>query len=366
MGIRKVEYGIHTIELSDNTLKYHEVQKIVEHISSITPLQFTEKDKLNINRIIECKHYADKGVRIKLRQTHNKSNSIAFIITPHTVFIDKYDPVALYTPKKDSWKTIRSSINSIIKEIRFNGRFNRLSLSRIDLTADIFFDDAEDLQAWIRIFYKSIRIPKYQLNQFRKKSRTVKDSTEANRHSFCIRTSANKKSPDIMFKVYDKVYELCSNPENMRCSKSLRSQKILRLELSLRRAAFLRKLHLTRKDKHLTMLEEGCNCTVQLLQNYLYKLTPCTGEHVQYDKAVNIIQSSKLNDALKAQMLNLLKKTSRSDHLTTATQKLIEKYDLKGSRIKKIYAAFNDLGISPITIPNDHKVKKLPSIRTLL
>ena len=53
-------------------------------------------------------------------------------------------------------------------------------------------------------------------------------------------------------------------------------------------------------------------------------------------------------------MLYLLKKTSDSAGLSAAVHKLKDHYkDVDNRWVKKIYAEFDKLGISPITLPNN-------------
>ena len=54
-------------------------------------------------------------------------------------------------------------------------------------------------------------------------------------------------------------------------------------------------------------------------------------------------------------MAYLLRKASDSRNLTSALEKLKEKYGLKSSQVNRILRWFQKLGISPITLANSEK-----------
>ena len=64
-------------------------------------------------------------------------------------------------------------------------------------------------------------------------------------------------------------------------------------------------------------------------------------------------------------MLYLLRKTSGSDNLSNALDKLIEEYRLSKKQVENILAHFVKLDISPITLPNSSKVTMLPALTAL-
>ena len=79
---------------------------------------------------------------------------------------------------------------------------------------------------------------------------------------------------------------------------------------------------------------------------------PFTGKAVLYAKAQELIRFKVKDTLLQKQMLYPLRKTSDSAGVSTAVQKLKEHFsDVNDRRKKKIFAKFDELGISPVTKP---------------
>ena len=76
MKIQKIERGIHTIELYACNLKYEQVQKVMDWLAEEKQLQIVQRDFLNIDRHAKSDFLIASGVRIRIDQSHNKSNGI--------------------------------------------------------------------------------------------------------------------------------------------------------------------------------------------------------------------------------------------------------------------------------------------------
>ena len=104
------------------------------------------------------------------------------------------------------------------------------------------------------------------------------------------------------------------------------------------------------------MLLAGYEQGAEIIDNYREKMFPFTGENVPYKQAKKTIEQNVKKQSLRDQMLYLLKKTSDSAGLSAAVLKLKDHYkDVKkvdDRRVKKIFAEFDKLGISPITLPS--------------
>ena len=76
MKIQKIERGVHTIELYACNLKYEQVQKVMDWLVEEKQLQIVRRDPFNIDRHAKSDFLIASGVRIRIDQSHNKSNGI--------------------------------------------------------------------------------------------------------------------------------------------------------------------------------------------------------------------------------------------------------------------------------------------------
>ncbi|WP_277239591.1 hypothetical protein [Merdimonas faecis] len=357
MRIEKVEFGIHTIELYAKDLKYQEVQKVIDRLTDNGSIRKMRSDPYNIDRHLTSTFLVDDGIRLRIHQSHNKSNGIALIVNPSTLLSRKYQPTKLYHPKKKSCEELLERGGAALIKIGI-GTFDsddvvfivppdELSLSQMDLTVNLWFDDETDLEEIIRLFWKG-KVPK----NF---SRQGCLSDEEHQHYFGI------SNHTVTFKAYDKIYEL---EKNGRCPKELTGHKLLRLEVSLKREAFLKKLGVQRKDCLYKMLKAGFQFVQEIISHYLEKLFPCSGAHVRYKTAKKKILDCVEKPVLQDQMLFLLKKTSDGAGMDTAAQKLKDCY--KYVKTEQVLDEFEHLGISPITLTNNSSATQLSSLRNLL
>ena len=222
-----------------------------------------------------------------------------------------------------------------------------LSLSRMDLTADLYFSKSADISSLIRLFRKSMLPRHYKRGELEGKQ------------DYFFQLATKK----ISFKVYDKIYEL---EQNDRCPKEHRKQKVLRLEVSMKREAFLDRLNLNRKDDLYTMLKAGYDHVSDEIDYFLDKLFPSHGTHLPYPEAKKAIQKSKLDPGTRKQMLFLLEKTSRGAGLDTAAQKWAKTYSIVDSRkFHSLMKQFDKLHVNPITLTSKDTTE-IPSLRTLI
>ncbi|SCJ74907.1 Uncharacterised protein [uncultured Flavonifractor sp.] len=244
MNLKDVKIGIHTFELYAGNLKYHQIQKSIDYLMDQKSIQRRYSDPYSIDRHLKSKYLVDEGVRMRLYQSHNKSNGISFAVTPSTLLAGVYQPLELYRPTKENVAVLQSRIGDFMDELHLSDHGEpilapgELSLSRMDLTADLHFNKSADISSLIRLFRKSMLPRHYKREELEGKQD----------HSFQLATK------EISFKVYDKICEL---EQDNRCPEEHRKRKVLRLEVSMKREAFLEKLDLGRKDDLYTMLKAG-------------------------------------------------------------------------------------------------------------
>lgn len=332
--VRKTEIGIHTISLYAGNLKYHEVQKAIDRQMEKRKIQVRKKDPYNIDRSLKDIYFLNEGITLWIYQSHDKSNGISFVVNPSTLQKGKYQPAKLWKPTKKVYKSMVAGLDKCIDALGLECTADDLSLSQMDLTMNLWLDDEADMDEIIRLFQKC-KFPRHF------KRVHLKDK-KADRHYFGIRAN------DVLVKVYDKIFELQYND---RCPSKFAKKNLLRIEVSLKREAFLEKLLLERGDNLYDMLEAGYGQAKSVMEGYLHKMFPCTGEFVSYKQAKRAIETGVKNQKLQEQMLYLLKKTSHSAGLDTAVRILKDHYkNVNHQRIKKLFAEFEELGINPITL----------------
>lgn len=206
-----------------------------------------KSDPYNIDRHFKSTYLVDEGIRLRLHQSHDRSNGVGFIINPSTLLKGAYQPVKLYHPTKKNCDKMLDILGDALIEIglatcgqdgpEYVVQPKDFSLSQMDLTMNLWLDTDTELTEIVRLFRKS-NVPKH-------------------------------------FNRNNKVYEL---KQNGRCPPELENKKILRIEVSLKRKVFLKKLNLKRKDSLYTMLSVGYQHINEMLTGYLRKMFPCSGK----------------------------------------------------------------------------------------
>ena len=262
MKIKKIERGIHTIELYACNLKYEQVQKVNDWLAKEKKLQIVWRDPFNIDRHAKSDFLIASGVRIRIDQSHNKSNGIGLIINPSSLLADDYQPTQLFHPKKKACGEVLLQTEEILHELRLEDNAHprklvvqpeELSLSQMDLTMNLWLSNDADLPELIRLFKKAKLPPSFK--------RCKGKNREINRHCFVMNCHT------VAFKAYDKIYEL---QKNHRCPAKLAGKKLLRIEVSLKREAFVKKLKLNRTDDLHTMLKAGYDAMEDIILDYLH------------------------------------------------------------------------------------------------
>ena len=261
-----------------------------------------------------------------------------FIINPSTLLSGKYQPVKLWKPTEEDVDKLLEILDDVLELIGLvSVRAKDLSLSQMDLTKNIWDIKIFAMTHYIHCFHKCF-IPRH--------FKVVRVSDKEIRQRLFV-----MKNDTVTVKAYDKIYEL---KKSDRCPESLKGKYIMRYEVSLKREAFLKKFNLDRKDSLYEMLHTGYEHIEDTIDDYLDKMFPFSGKIVRYEKAKQQIESNVEDSGLQEQMLYLLKKTSDSAGLSAAVHKLKDHYkDVDNRWVKKIYAEFDKLGISPITLPNN-------------
>ena len=352
-----VERGIHTVELYLNQMPYAEVQTIVEdlyHLQRQTGeaiIVQTKKDSLNVRGAYEVHGYWPEGMLMKVYQESQRPSAIRIILNPSTLITREYVPERLYWPKKKFLKQMVKFIQEEFENTKQHRKWQfdveRLSLSRVDITWNLYFPAEADLTEVIRLFKHGYRKKKDRVVTFR--------DAKKDRHSFRV------VYPDVVLTVYDKSFQV-----RQKHRETIEGMQILRIEVSLKRSAYLRMLKLPVGVDYDEVLQDAVISMSKVLKKYLKRMFPCVGRHLTYPTAVKEIQEKVADEVLREKMMFLLNKASRSDSLSMAMEKTMVEYGMGKKDVEKLLKKFDQVDVNPITFKKDSKMKELPGIRKML
>ena len=247
-----------------------------------------------------------------------------------------------------------SSANSILEQIQCPCRLEAMKLYRVDVTANIIFDDADLVSEYLRILKKGLLIPHYRMDHFRKREGKAKDCDEANKHSY------KQSCKAAAFFAYDKTAQL-KMIDAFPCS--LIGKKVLRLEVQLRRKAM--KKWMDHMDDSFKVLKTLDGKASDIICWYLKRMQLKSPRYVRYCDAVAEISHVNKTQT-KERMLYLIRKTSDRHTLSNAIEDLRIKHKLRSGQVNRLLKKFEKIGISPITLTNNNTNEQLPALIDLL
>ena len=171
------------------------------------------------------------GVRLRLRRSGEAVPWELEVIAHPARVLGNPDRSALYVPQKDSYREFLRRADAWLEEAAVPCALKEMQVRRADYTQNHCFADAELVQAYLRILKKSRVLPHYRVEEFREEEGKTRDVREANRHSY------KQSCKSAAFFAYDKTAQLAMLGEE---GTKLKSGRILRLEVQLRRKALRR------------------------------------------------------------------------------------------------------------------------------
>lgn len=319
--------GIHTFSLKIRS-SYSKIQNIRMQNACIRG----KRDHFSLNQNFCIADYKDKGVEILLHQSLVHPSWITLIVNPSSLLADEYQPTELFRPTEQTMKQLKTRLRTILDEIGLDTRLKAFRLARYDQTRDRYYDSADEVAIWLRIFQKSWLMPRYTVVPFPKDSESDEKWKGANQHAWTI---ANKSCA---FSVYDKAYEL-----KKRHKVKIKAH-ILRLELKLSRKRICKLCHETDWDKQILELFEKQDAQ---LDKFLHRLhLPENMQLVTLTQALEIINASRFREKTKKKLRRIVKKANGCESLA-AVQKETR---IKKKDFTKMLGKFETLGICPISV----------------
>ena len=222
---------------------------------------------------------------------------------------------------------------------------DRLSVSQIDVTQNLWFDEGTDLEAITRLFRRS-NVP----NDFKRNKKIP---------GFCANANI------VTIKAYDKIRHLLEKKE-IALPPEWEGKILLRLEVSMKREKFINLLQLDRGDSIENMLTAAYLQAGDIISDYLVKLFPAAAPHFRFDYTREMVKKRVGKEDLRNRMLFLLEKTSETDGLDRAIQATMEQYNLQHNQIDRVFEEFDKIGVNPVTLPNKSEISRIPNIRRMM
>ena len=300
--------------------------------------------------------FINRGVKLSVFRKEGGPWGLFVIVHPMLV-LGKLDRSMLYLPqRKKEYKEIVKAVDTLLKTVHVPCSIDDMKLSRIDVTANLIFQDKAVVEQYLHILKKGCLLPHYRFEYFKENEQKAKDCKLANQHSY------KQSCKSAAFFVYDKTAQLEMIDK---FPKTLHGKHILRLEAQLRRKVMKKWVSNGEIGSNWNLLEELGHNTAKILRWYLKRTQPVQAPCVRYEDAAAKVSTVK-NTKTQERMLYLLRKTSDSRDLTSALEKLKEHFNLKKGQVSHVLKKFDKLDISPVTFPNSSKQTSLPPARQLL
>lgn len=343
-----IQIGIDTISYYHN-LTSKQKNALIAYLKVVPGFRTVKESYWENTYVYASDYFASQGIRLKIFRYQGSIWGMYVIIHP-TLILGEPDRSALYQATKKSYTKIIKTADRLLKTVKVPCSLDDMRLYRIDVTMNIIFKDAAFVPEYIRILKKSLILPHYKLDWFRKGENKARNREIANCHSY------KQKCKAAAFFAYDKTAQLEMIDQ---FPNRLIGKKVLRIEGQFRPKALKR---WTSRDNNWQIVKDTYKNASKILKWYIDRVQP-KGDILRYKDAVNTINNAKMKDKTRDRMLYLLRKTSDKDSLSAALKSLEEKYRLSKSQCNTILRKFRQLGISPITLPNTSEFDILPGLR---
>jgi len=347
----KTETGIDTCSFY-YTLTSKQKSKIFERLKKLPGFRKEVNCYAENTYSYSSDYFAKKGVKIWVQRNKGSPWGLMIVIHP-TLVLGNSDRSALYQPqKKQEYKQLVKTVDSLLETVCVPCSVDKMKLYREDVTANLVFDKSALVDEYIRILKKSCLLPHYRLDYFHKKDHKAKDFKTANKHSH------KQYCKSAAFFAYDKTSQLemiDAFPD------SLINKRVLRLETQIRRKGMKKWLGKDAYDNNWCVIKKLGKRSREIMHWYLGHLQPGHMPYIRYRDAMDML-SNVNNRKTRERMQFLLRKTSDSETLTAALEKLQKEYSLSKNQCRCILKKFIKLGISPITLKNNSDYDEIPPI----
>lgn len=350
----KVELGVDTISYYYG-LSSQQKRQILSKIKDLRDFRADTDFWENIC-VYRSDCFAGQGVKVVISRVKGSRWGLLVVVHP-TLVLGKSDRSALYHPeRRREYQFIVKQVDELLKQMDVPCSVDDMKLYRCDVTENLIFNALAKVDEYIRILKKGCLMPHYRWDKFREYEHKARDCKAANKHS------CKQVCKSAAFFAYDKTAQLemiDAFPD------ALIGKRVLRLEAQLRREAMKKWVGKDVMDSgNWAIIKVIGKSAKKVLNWYLKRMQPVAGNYLRYQDAVDSISQVKGKKA-RERMLYLLRKTSDSDTLTTALEKLSREYALSKSQCRTVLKKFEKLGVSPITLTNTSGREQLPGFKSL-
>lgn len=354
MILSSVSSGVDTL-CYDYPLTSEQKKAMVAYLRTRKGFIRGKRDYFAETKLYHSDAFWEWGIKIYIRKFAAGPWHLNLIVHPVMVLGDP-DRTMLWEPSKSEYSKICSIISKILNKSGLTVNADQLSLTRVDLTTNLGFPEQDLVDTYLRILKKGMLLPHYRLERFSEKEHKAKNCKVANAHSY------KQSCKSAAFFAYDKVSQLEMLDD---CSTALANRHILRLEVQLNSKGMQK--WLDEADKSDTW-KTICSLSAQhykILAWYLSRILPAADDHIRYSEAAEIIERLRKSKT-RERLQYFLRKQSDCKDLQTALEKTAEKFKLNKSKPRKLLEKCRRMGLNPITLKNDDKHERLPSLVTIL
>jgi len=345
-------YGIDTVSFYV-VLTHSQKNTILRRMTEHKKAFFTEED--NYERGVysyRSEYLAEQGIKLRVAKYGNTPWGLYILVHP-ALALGNTDRAALYQPNKENYKKLAKVVDTKLKKYEVPVQMEKMSMLRADVTINLFFSNGEFVCQYLKTFRKCLLIPHYKLSHFREDDHKAKNPEKANKHSY------KQFCKSAAYFAYDKAAQLQMIDK---FPESLADKHVLRLEAQLSSKAIRKWINSDDFGKHRKVLEQLVENGAGIHKWYLKRMGLLLGEHLRYEDAVKMVDGVK-NEKTRKHMHAVMKALGYNNaNLTNVFRRL----DITPRIAKKALDKFEKIGISPITVPNDSPIKRLPGLADLI
>lgn len=345
-------YGIHTIEFFHRlSRKWFDV--VLNHLKENKSGKFYPDETYHSDTGMEkyvSTAFSKRGAVIYLyRQKRSKNKteknlacSMRLRVNPLSLIHGKYDPKGVFQAKKKQLADFESNMNELLQELGLSITFEDLTLSRVDCCLDLFPDSQEWVDEALRVIRRSKVMKSYKEQRFPKADPNHK---EKNNHSWRVRCKTTTIT------AYDKTFQLLEEELIEQYDAPM-----LRFEISRTSAKFKRGLSDEIKGSNKKILHTVMEDSEKEIHKYL-KSIHADEPFVKYEECIRQIET--IPSKKKRMHMKLL-----TDKLSDCKsyRQAVKNSGLSASQLRAAEKAFQELGISPISLRNQTPFDKLQII----
>ena len=309
------------------------------------------------------KRLSKQGIRLFLIKNKANIPMLKIIVNPASV-IGEYDSLRIFNYTQVNLDKFSTNINHLLEQIHSFLTFETMTLSRIDLSANVILYCISEKDEYLRLIQKNLIPITYQKDSF---DESFKNYDESNKHSFRI------SNGERIITIYDKIFQVKN--ENLFCADQIENYTgigLLRFEVSLLRNQIVDHLDFMSKPfSNIDAFKFFCEASKNIMQKEFFKIFG-TSWYCKRKKAQQIVDNAyiecQISKKMKNRLLQLIEATISDENVNSALAGIQTKNKPWSDKIKRnVLDIFQRLNLNPVTIRSKESFFLcLPSIAYLL